>query len=83
MTNDEMQNVKITSDSYDAQLLCPECGSEFTHLINVEVYNSRSDEARMSVVLTFRCEDGHIFKLDIHQHEGTTYLRNADKQIDC
>lgn len=63
MTEDEMQNVKITSDSYDAQLLCPECGSEFAHLINVEVYNSRTDESRMSVVLTFRCEDGQMKKI--------------------
>ena len=73
-----MEDVKITSSNYDIKLLCPICGGEFTHLTNVEVYNAREDEIRTSVILTFTCEDGHTFKIDVHQHEGNTFLRKVD-----
>ena len=56
-------------------LHCPFCTGEYTHLVNVETYNAVAGEDRLSVILTFECEDGHRFKIDFHQHEGQTIIK--------
>lgn len=54
-------------------LLCPECGFEYTHLVDVEKYKSRG--GRLSVILHFTCEDNHKFSYSFHQHEGNTFIK--------
>lgn len=55
------------------KLLCPICGFDYTHLEKIEEYKEKDN--RLCVKLHFYCENGDKFVIDIHQHEGMTYVQ--------
>lgn len=58
-------------------LKCPVCGSDYTHLESVEIYESKDN--RKSARLHFYCEEGCKFIVDFMQHEGMTYITEKVK----
>jgi hypothetical protein len=56
----------------DNVLICPLCGSEYTHFIKWKKYYGK--DGRLCVKLLFFCEEGHDFCIDFKQHEGFTIV---------
>lgn len=71
--NDSKVKQELLRELFKESLLtCPECGYDYTHLINVEEYKEK--DGRKCIKLYFICEEGHKFIIDFQQHEGMTFL---------
>ncbi len=54
---------------------CGQCGAEWTHLVAIEPYSSSATDNRLSVALTFSCEECPMFtRWHLDQHKGQTLL---------
>lgn len=57
----------------DKILVCPVCQFEYTHLTSITEYKTdKQSEERLCVILSFKCENGHAFDYDLHNHKGYT-----------
>ena len=64
----------------DNQLVCPHCKEEYgTHLIGYAPYFEKDN--RLCLMLTFACECGKQFQIDVHQHEGITTFDSNGGEI--
>ena len=52
-------------------LFCPVCGCDYTHLNEIEEYK---EDGKTCAILYFGCEEGCEFAIDVHQHEGMTFV---------
>lgn len=84
------QTLPISFDEEDRQAnehlmrcsLCGETGD--VHLFYSGEYDSRPDERRTSIVLTFGCYlCGGVFNVDFRQHKGMTFVTVDDAGQDA
>lgn len=67
-----MIKTKEIGNGYYPLLLCPACGTEYTHLRGVNSSHQQHDRSRLDATLNFDCESGHEFWVTFHQHKGYT-----------
>ncbi|HUH73908.1 MAG TPA: hypothetical protein VLZ75_05820 [Chitinophagales bacterium] len=72
----ETEYVKGTNE---LQLHCPICNFEYTHL--KEVKTNLNKENRLEVILSFECEEQHVFEHRIHNHKGYTLITNGKEKF--
>lgn len=70
-----MEILTFKDNNNEQHLICPECGCEQTHLVEVEQYRTKASyEKRLCVKLHFKCENLCEFSHDFYNHKGDTII---------
>ncbi len=65
-----------TTDPKDQYtIICPFCECENTHLLSAKEEREVSNESRLGARLSFECEVGGLFEMNIYQWKGWTHVR--------
>ncbi len=67
-----------TTDPKDQYtIICPFCECENTHLLSAKEEREVSNESRLGALLSFECEFGCLFEMNIYQWKGWTHVRST------